>query len=102
VVTSLEYYLSYFRTEFVLLIHVLYLEDFFDCFIVLKGFPCGPVVKNLPASAGDMCSIPGSRRTPGEGNGNPLKYSCLENSINRRAWWTIVPGVAKSQTQLSN
>ena len=104
---TLEYYLSYFRTEFVLLIHILYLEVvffffFFYCFVVLKGFPCGPVVRNLPASAGVVCLIPGSRSTPGEGNGNPLKYSCLENSINGRTWWTTVPGVAKSQIQLSN
>ena len=49
------------------------------------------VVKSLPASAGDLRdvgSIPGSGRSPGEGHGNPLQYSCLENSINREAWWT--------------
>ena len=56
------------------------------------------VVKNLPANAGDEGSIPGSRRSPGEGNGNPLQYSCLENPMNRGAWQSIVHGVAKSWT----
>ena len=48
-------------------------------------------MKNLPASAGDVrdaCSIPGSGRSPGEGNGNPLQYSCLENSMDRGAWYS--------------
>ena len=59
------------------------------------------VVKNLPANAGDvrdMDLIPGSERSPGEGNGNALKYSCLENSMGRGAWRVIVHGVAKSRT----
>ena len=63
------------------------------------------VVKNLPASAGDgrdMVLIPGLGRTPGEGNGNSLQYSCLENSMDRGAWKATVHGVAKSWTQLSN
>ena len=63
------------------------------------------VVKNLPANAGDARdkdSIPGSGRAPGEGNGNPLQYSCLGNPTDRVAWWaTTVLGVAKSQTGLS-
>ena len=50
----------------------------------------------------DACSIPGWGRSPGGGNGNPLQYSCLENSIDRGAWWVTVLGVAKSQTQLSD
>ena len=61
------------------------------------------VVKNPPANtgdAGDMDSIPESGRSSGEGNGNPLQYSCLENPMDRGTWWTIVHGVAKSQTQL--
>ena len=45
------------------------------------------MVKNLPAVAGDLGSIPGSGRSPGEGNGNPLQYPCLENSMDREAWW---------------
>ena len=62
------------------------------------------MVKNLPANAGDtedMGSIPGSGRTPGEGNGNPLQYSCLDTSMDRGAWRATVHGVAKSRTQLS-
>ena len=68
------------------------------------GFPGGAVVKNLSANARgarDTGSIPGSGRFPGVGNGNPLQYSCLENSMDREAWWVIVPGIAKSWTQLS-
>ena len=59
------------------------------------------VVKNLPANAGDIRdagSIPGSERSPGEGNGNPLQYSCLENPMDRGAWQATVHEVAKSQT----
>ena len=59
------------------------------------------MVKNPPANAGDVgdtASIPGSGRSPGEGNGNPLQYSCLENPKNRGAWWATVHGVAKNQT----
>jgi len=59
------------------------------------------VVKNPPANAGDVgdtASIPGSGRSPGERNGNPLQYSCLENPKNRGAWWATVHGVAKNQT----
>ena len=59
------------------------------------------MVKNLQASAGDTGSIPASGRFPGVGNGNPLQYSCLENSMGIRAWPATVHGVSKSQTQLS-
>ena len=65
-------------------------------------FPGGSVVKNLSASAGDKSSIPGLGRSPGGGNGNPLQYSCLENLVDRGAWWAAVHGVAKSRTQLSD
>ena len=61
------------------------------------------MVKNLPVNAGDagdVGSIPGSGRFPGGGNANALQYSCLENSMDRGAWWAIVPGVAKSQTPM--
>ena len=59
------------------------------------------VVKNLPANAGDardMSSIPGSGRSSGVGNGKPLQYYCLENSIDRGDWWAIAHGVVKTQT----
>ena len=62
------------------------------------------MTKNPPAiaeDAGDVGSIPGSGRSPGEENGNPLQCSCLENPMDRGAWWVIVHGVTKSQTQLS-
>ena len=61
----------------------------------LMGFPGGSVVKNQPPSVGDMGSIPGSGRFPGEGNGNPLLYSCLGNLMVRGAWWATVHGVTK-------
>ena len=64
--------------------------------------PGGSVVKNLPSNAGDVGSIPGPRRSPGERNGNPLQYSCLENPMDREAWWGAVHGLAKNQTWLSN
>ena len=60
-----------------------------------SGSPGGVVVKNPPASAGDAGLIPGSRRSAGEGNGNPLYYSCLGNRMDRGAWWATVHGVAK-------
>ena len=62
------------------------------------GFPCGSVVKNLPANAGDKALIPELVRSHGEGNGNPLQYSCLGNPMNRGAWQATIHGVAKSQT----
>ena len=53
-------------------------------------------------SAGDVGSVPGVGRSPGEGNGNPLQCSCLGNSMDREAWWATVHGVTKSQMRLSN
>ena len=69
------------------------------------GFLGGTIIKNPPSSVGDvrhMSLIPGSGRSPGVGNGNVLQYSCLENPMDREAWWAAVLGVAKSQTLLSN
>ena len=66
-----------------------------------RGFPGSSVIKNLPANAGDtgqMGLILGLGRFPGEGHGNPLQYSCLENSIDRGAWQAIVYGVAELDT----
>ena len=63
----------------------------FNVYLKCKmGFPGGALVKNPPASAGDMDSTPGSGRPSGKGNGNPLQYSCLENSMDRGSWWAIV------------
>ena len=68
----------------------------------LLGFPGGSEGKASACNVGDPGSIPGSRRSPEEGNGNPLQYSCLENSMDGGAWWARVHGVTKSQTRLSN
>ena len=69
------------------------------------GFPSFSAVKNPPANGGgarDSGLIPGSGRSPGEGNGNPLQYSCLGNPMDRGAWQATVHGVANSRIQLSN
>jgi len=65
------------------------------------GFSGGSDGKESACNVGDPCSIPGLGRSPEEGNGYPLQYSCLENSMDKGAWWATVHGVAKSQTQLS-
>ena len=62
----------------------------------------GSVVKNPPANARDVGSIPGLGRSPGGEHGNPLQYFCLKNSMDRGAWWATVHGVTKNQTQLSD
>ena len=63
-------------------------------------FPGGSDGKESACNAGDLGSMPGLGRSLGEGNGNPLQYSCLENPMDRGAWWAVVPGVTKSQTRL--
>ena len=65
-------------------------------------FPGGSEGKASACNAGDLGSIPGPGRSPGEGNGNPLQYSCLENPMNREAWQTTVHGISKSWTRLSD
>ena len=60
------------------------------------------MVKNVPANAGDTSLIPGLGKSPGEGNGNPLQYFCLDNPMDRGPWRATVHGVKKSWTQLSN
>ena len=69
---------------------------------VPKGFPGGSEDKASACNAGDPASISGLGRAPGEGNSNPLQYSCLENPMDRGAWWATVHGVPKSWTQLSD
>ena len=75
--------------------------SFYKYLEILMGFPGSSVVKNLLANSGDakdMGLIPELERSPGRGNGNPLQYSCLENSMDREAWQAIVHGVTKSRT----
>ena len=66
------------------------------------GFPSGSDSKESACNAGDPGSVPRWGRSPGEGQGNPLQYSCLENLKDRGTWWATVHGVAKNQTQLSD
>ena len=66
------------------------------------GFPGGSEVKASACNVGDLGSIPGLGRYPGEGNGNPPQYSCLENPMDGGAWWATVHGVAKCWTRLSD
>ena len=75
---------------------ILWCSDFF------MGFPGDSEVKVSACNAGDLGSIPGSGRSPGEGNGNPLQYSCLENPMDGGAWWAAVHGIAEGRTQLSD
>ena len=77
------------------------------CLITLRqltvvGFPGSLDGKASAYNAGDLGSIPGSGRSPGDGSGNPLQYLCLENPMDQGAWWATVHGVAKSQTRLSD
>ena len=73
-----------------------------ECVAVPLGFPGGSDSKASACNVGDPGSIPGLERSPGEENGNPLQYSCLENSMDGGAWWAAVHGVTKSRTQLSD
>ena len=73
-----------------------------SCWLYMKTSHVAQMVKNPPANAGHPGWIPGSGRSPGGGNGNPLQYSCLENPMDRGAWWATVHRVAKSQTPLSD
>ena len=66
--------------------------------VCLTIFPCGLDCKESACSAGGLGSIPGSERSPGAGNSDPLQYSCLGNPIDRGAWWTTVHAAAKSLT----
>ena len=72
------------------------------CNELLSLFPCSSVSKESACSSGDLGSIPGLGRSPGEGNGNPLQYPCLENLMERGAYRAAVHGVAKSRAWLSD
>ena len=72
--------------------------EFIPTSLYLIGFPGGSDGKESACNAGDPGLIPESGRSPGEGNSYPLQYFCLENSMDRGAWWATVHGVAKSQT----
>ena len=65
-------------------------------------FPGGSDSKESTCNAGNLGSIPGSGRTPGGRHGNPLQYACLENPMDRGAWWATVDGVVKNRTRLSD
>ena len=93
-----DFSVSYFPEQ------ILNWAPFMHLYTLRLGFPGGIVIKNPPAKtrdARDMGLIPGSQRSPGVGNGNPLQYSCLENSMDRGAWWSIVHWVSKSKTLLT-
>ena len=89
--TSYWIYLFKSKVRYIILIYMLSL-----------GFPGGSDGKESACSVGDPSSIPGSGRSPGEGNGNPLQYSCLKTPMNGGVWQAIVHEVAKSQTRLSD
>ena len=78
------------------------MRNYLSVTIQLKGSPHGLAVKNLSTNAGDACSIPGLGRSPGEGKGNSLQYSCWGNPTDSKDWQGTVHGISKSQTQLSN
>ena len=73
-------------------------SDYLWSVIIYGGFPSNSVGKASACNVGDLGSIPGLGRSPGEGNGNPLQDSCLENPMDRGAWWATVHGVAESDT----
>ena len=77
-------------------------DDHNDKLCHSQGFPGGPDGKESACDAGDPGSIPGLGMSPGEGNGNPLQYSCLQNSMDRGTWQATIHGVKKSGTRLSN
>ena len=77
-------------------------EGKFNLFTQEWGSPGGSDGKESACSSGDLGSVPGSGRFPGEGNGNPLQYSGLENPMDRGAWWATAHGVTKSWTRLSD
>ena len=80
------------------LLSVLFQFVFLKLIMTILGFSGGSDGTESACNAGELGLIPGSGNSPGEANGSPLQYSCLENSMDRGAWWAIVQGVAKSWT----
>ena len=85
-----------------MILNSLNVRRFCNLLLITKRFPRWHSGKETACNAGDVGSIPGSGRSPGEGNGNSLKYSCLGNPMGRGAWQATIHGVAQSQTQLSS
>ena len=79
-------------------VSVKWIEQHLGLLFATRCFPGGSAVRNLPANAEDAGLIPGSGRSPGAGNGDPLRASYLENPMDRKAWWPAVYGVTKSWT----
>ena len=102
----LKIFLNYFRVKEEIVREIENVLNWFEIikvlFITKLGLPCGSDGKESACNAGGPGLIPGSGGYPGEGNGNPLQYSCLENTMDRGAWWATDHGTAKSWTRLSN
>ena len=92
------YYSKY--KDFAIKLQKLSISSFTNILFCVSVFPWWLSGKESFCNAGDSGLIPGTGRSPGEGNGNPLQYSCLENPMDRGAWWATVHGVAKSRTRL--
>ena len=92
----------YVQHTYFFLLNVISATEFLNhchsLFLCLRGFPGGSYGKESACNVGDLGLIPGLGRSPGGRHGNPHQYSCLENSMNRGAWWATVHGVPKSQT----
>ena len=97
-VTELENWSNLVHTHACMSQYIIHLTNHID---ILLGFPGGSDGKASAYNAGDLGSIPGSGRSLGEGNGNPLQHSCLENPRDGEAWLATVHGATKSQTRLS-
>ena len=82
--------------------YLLYMVYILLNYSIYAGFPGSPDGKESACSVGDLGLIPGLRRSPGEGNGYPLQYSCLENPMDRGAWQATVSGVTKSRIRLND
>ena len=93
---------TYTRSFFLMFFFIVIYPRRFDMVPSAIHFPGDSEVKVPVCNVGDLGSIPVWGRSPGEGNGNPLQYSCLENPMDRGAWWATVHGVTKSRTRLSD